>query len=184
MSDIFSVPSAWRARLSPASFRNAFFHCEANARESGRRIVEHEFPKKDDPYAEDMGRHAREFTIRGYCIVFGSDRDDLFRRDYTQPRDKLIKALELQGPGALQLPTQPVQKVVCVRYRLAEDEKTGGYCTFDMTFQEYGIDPNNYTPGQDTAQVLTDSAQNVETQTSSELNGTPAEQLAGGTAPL
>jgi len=176
MSDIFSLPTAWRNRLSPAKFRNAYFHCEANARDSGRRIVEHEFPKKELPYAEDMGRHARQFTIRGYCIVFGNDRDSLFRRDYTKPRDALIKALEQQGPGSLQLPTQSAQQVVCLRYRLAEEEKLGGYCTIDMTFAEYGLNPLLYMPGQGTASQLQSAAGDMRDQVSRTLNSpTPSD---------
>jgi hypothetical protein len=31
--------------------------------------------------------------------------------------------------------------VVCTRYRLTEEERFGGYCTFDMSFVEYGIKP-------------------------------------------
>ncbi|MCA1457709.1 DNA circularization N-terminal domain-containing protein [Bradyrhizobium sp. BRP22] len=52
-----------------------------------RRIVEHEFPKKELPYAEDMGRSAREFTVRGYCNVYPYDSEIvLFRRDYRLAR--------------------------------------------------------------------------------------------------
>ena len=79
------MPS-WRDDWVRATYNNAPFHCEMNTRESGRRIVEHEFPKKDYPYAEDMGRHAREFTVRAYCIVYPRDDDDLFCRDYRSPR--------------------------------------------------------------------------------------------------
>ena len=59
----------------PARFRNARFHVDSAVRESGRRIVPHEYPKKDVPYAEDMGRRAREFTIRGYIIVYPRNVD-------------------------------------------------------------------------------------------------------------
>jgi hypothetical protein len=71
--DIKSLPSPWRLDLRIASFKNATFHCESNSRESGRRIVEHEFPKKELPYAEDMGHRAQLFVIRGYCITYVRD---------------------------------------------------------------------------------------------------------------
>ena len=61
--------------------------------------------------------------------------------DYTVPRDALINALEQEGPGVLQLNTQPSQQVVVTRYRMTEEERFGGYCTFDITFLEYGLDP-------------------------------------------
>ena len=62
MTELSDLPSAWRGSLLPASFNGARFHTETNSRESGRRIVEHQFPKKELPYAEDMGRQAREFN--------------------------------------------------------------------------------------------------------------------------
>ena len=143
MTNIFDLPAVWRKALMPASFNGARFHCEANSRESGRRIVQHQFPKKDLPYAEDMGRAAREFSVRGYCIVFPYDSEyTLYSRDYRRARDELVKQLEAEGPGTLQLPTQPSQQVVCPRYRLSEEERFGGYCVIDMTFQEYGLDPS------------------------------------------
>jgi prophage DNA circulation protein len=166
MSTIYEAnpTAAWRGDLMPAFFRQARFHCEMNARESGRRIVEHEFPKKDLPYAEDMGRHYREFTIRGYCMVFPRDEDTLFQIDYRKPRDALIEALESEGPGMLQLPTQPQQQVVCTRYRLTEEEKFGGYCTIDMTFQEYGVDPLIMVAPPNTANVLQGMAAQLRSQ--------------------
>ena len=42
----------FRDNLMPASFRGAMFHVEAGGKESGRRIVVHEFPKKEFPYAK------------------------------------------------------------------------------------------------------------------------------------
>ena len=165
MSNIFDLPSAWRQDLMPASFSGARFHCESNARESGRRIVEHQFPKKELPYAEDMGRMARDFTIRGYCIVYPYDSEfTLYSRDYRVARDQLIAKLETEGPGVLQLPTQPSQLVVCPRYRLTEEERFGGYCVFDMTFQEYGYDPTQAAPDEATAAKIVAAAQALQGQ--------------------
>lgn len=136
---------AWRKWLQPASFRGARFHVEAGGKESGRRIVVHEFPKKDMPYAEDMGRRAIEFTVRGYCIQYPFDATSsmspLYMMDYTIPRNILIAELEKEGVGKLQLPLLPPLTVVCQRYRLTEEEARGGYCTFDMGFVEYGLPP-------------------------------------------
>jgi prophage DNA circulation protein len=187
----------------PASFRNARFHCDSNSRESGRRIVEHEFPKKDLPYAEDMGRHFYEFTVRAYCIVFPGppdqatnprpeqwqDAGQLFVQDYRIPRDILLTALEQEGPGILQLPTQPQQEVVCTRYRLTEEERFGGFCTFDITFQEYGLDPNDLTSEANTSQVLLNAAQALQSQILRNLRppnpsqGTGLPTSSGATAP-
>ncbi|MHC2399102.1 prophage DNA circulation protein [Bradyrhizobium barranii subsp. barranii] len=167
MTTIFEITPnkpSWRDDWVRATYNNAPFHCEANTREGGRRIVEHQFPKKEYPYAEDMGRAAREFSIRAYCIVYSRDDDDLYRTDYRKVRDRLIDALETEGPGILQLSTQPPQTVVVTKYRMTEEERFGGFCTFDITFVEYGIDPL-FDPGQeDTQATLAKASQNVRDQ--------------------
>jgi prophage DNA circulation protein len=141
MGTIFDVSKApWRGEMVPASFRACRFFVEANSKEGGRRIVEHEFPKRDLPYAEDLGRKAQEFTVRGYFITYPHNTNiDPFQLDYREPRDRLITALDKGEPGLLQLPTQAPLWVVCPRYRLTEEERFGGYCVVDMTFMEYGI---------------------------------------------
>lgn len=142
MASIRDIRVPWRDALLPASFRSAQFHVEAGSKENGRRIVVHEFPKKELPYAEDMGRRAIEFAVRGYCITYPRDDEPpLYRRDYRIARDLLLAELEKEGSGVLQLPTLPRMTVVCPRYRLTEEEKAGGYCVFDMSFVEYGVAP-------------------------------------------
>jgi prophage DNA circulation protein len=144
ISKITDIPNTkWRDELLPASFRGALFHVQLGTKESGRRIALHEFPKKDTPYAEDMGRRARAFTVRGYCIVFPTDTDiPLYRRDYRVARDQLITELEQSDPGVLQLPTIEPVTVVCPQYRWSEEERAGGFCIFDMTFVEFGYPPS------------------------------------------
>ena len=141
---ITDLPSAWRDKLLPAHFDGNPFHVENGSRESGRRLVVHEFPKKEDPYVEDMGKRAITFAVRGYCIVYPHDdagSSVLYRRDYTIARDQLQLRLETGEPGVLQLPGLVARTVKCLRYRLAEDDKQGGYCVFDMQFVEAGIQP-------------------------------------------
>lgn len=148
--------TVWRDELLPATFAGQQFHCETNSREGGQRVVTHEFPKRDLPYSETMGRRAMEFTVRGYCIAYPfTTGQPLYQRDYRKPRDNLIRALDAGQPGVLQLPTQAPMWVVCTRYRMAEEERFGGYCVFDMTFVEYGQTQN---PAPDvTAQLLSAS---------------------------
>jgi prophage DNA circulation protein len=134
--------SGWRGKLLPAHFAGRMFHVESGSRENGRSIVMHEFPKKDLPYAEDMGRRAVEFSVRGYCIQYPMDTTvPLYMRDYTVARDQLVDRLEAGGAGQLQLPMQTPMIVACSRYRLTEEQRLGGYCVFDMSFVEQGAAP-------------------------------------------
>jgi prophage DNA circulation protein len=140
MSQITQIPNTpWRDGLVPASYRNATFHVEAGSREGGRRIVLHEFPKRNTPYAEDMGRKAVSFTVRAYCIAYPFNTTRvLYQRDYRIPRNILLDELEREGVGVLRLPLLPPMNVVVQQYRLTEEEKTGGYCVFDISFVEAG----------------------------------------------
>jgi len=134
--------SPWRTKLLPAHFDGMLFHVESGGRENGRSIVMHEFPKSDTPYAEDMGRRAVEFSVRGYCISYPTNTTNiLYQRDYTKARDALVERLEAGGSGPLQLPMMTPMVVACSRYRLTEEERFGGYCVFDMTFVEQGAAP-------------------------------------------
>src|ERR1035437_3363281 len=89
-----AVPQ-WKLNLQPASYNGVEFKVDVNTRASGRRIANHEYPKRDIPYAEDMGRKSRRFTVTGYVIG----------PTYTDQRDALIDQLDLDGNGQLILPT-------------------------------------------------------------------------------
>jgi prophage DNA circulation protein len=142
VATIRDLPSGWRGKLLPASFDGKMFHAEAGSREGGRRIVSHEFPKKDLGYSEDMGRKITEFSVRGYIIQFVRDTAvPLYQRDYTKARDLLQARLDTGGAGTLQLPMMNPLTVVCSRYRMTEEDKTGGFVVFDMTFVELGAPP-------------------------------------------
>lgn len=144
MTTIRDLPSVWRKDLMPAHFDNCMFHAESGSRDSGGRMVVHEFPKKEIPYTESMGRKAVSFMVRGYCITYphgGNEGPTLYRADYRIARDALQKRLENTKAGVLQLPLLEPMKVKCQRYRLNEEDRFGGYCTFDMTFVEAGVQP-------------------------------------------
>jgi hypothetical protein len=129
MTTIRDIHTPWRDALLPAMFDGCPFFAEAGSQSGGRRIVVHQFPKRDFPYAEDMGRRATEFLVRGYVIQYGSNMSQqdyenenliemgiapptdsylhmfpLFLKDYRIARDKLQQRLDLGGDGVLQLP--------------------------------------------------------------------------------
>src|SRR5689334_22416343 len=122
----------WRAELQPASFKGAGFHVDAGGKGSGRRNVLHEFPKKNVPYAEDMGRKARAFTVTAY-VISGPNT-----ADYRAERDALEAALESEGPGILVLPTRGAVQVQVGPYTSTERRERGGYAEFEITFVEAG----------------------------------------------
>jgi prophage DNA circulation protein len=125
----------WRTNLQPASFRGVPFYVRSDAKAGGRRIVEHEFPMKNTPFAEDMGRRARRYRVAGYILY-----SPVLIPDYQTARDNLIDALESDG-GAAQLvhPTMGVDMVVVDTYSVTEHlQEAGGYSEFEIEFFEAG----------------------------------------------
>jgi hypothetical protein len=139
------IKNPWRDELGPGSFDGKEFWVEIGAYECGQRIVIHEFPKKDEPYTEMMGRRYYGFTVRAYCISSAQEPD------YRTKRDALQQRLEKSDPGDLILPnTQKHPKhCICRQFRLTEEERLGGYCTFDMQFVEASTPPFKPMPAAD-----------------------------------
>ena len=87
---------SWKNNLRVASFRGVPFHVESVSTEIGRRNVLHEYPFKDEPYLEDLGKSAGVYNVTGYVL---QSLENNF--DYFGMRDALMAALEEEGPGIL-----------------------------------------------------------------------------------
>lgn len=118
----------WRENWQPATFRGVEFKVDTGARNSGRRGVVFEFPKRDEPYFEDMGRRARRWAVTGYVIG----------KEYQSDADALERALIQSTPAMLVHPTMGTMRVAVENYTRGERKTEGGYATFDMTFVESG----------------------------------------------
>jgi prophage DNA circulation protein len=117
---------SWRDRLQRATFRGVFFHVELSALETGRRVAVHEFPGREIPQAEDLGRKARAFTVEAF--VLGPD--------YDTDRDALRLALEQRGPGTLVHPRFGRMTVQAGTVSLRETTAEGGMAVFSIAFHE------------------------------------------------
>jgi prophage DNA circulation protein len=156
----YGMPSnPWRDKYQQASFRGAIFYTENDARNSGRRVALHQYPHRDTPYAEDLGRRAVVHPVTGYLIG----------PNYIGPRDQLINALEAEGPGQLIHPLLRPMQVICTNYTVTETRERGGYCTFEMSFVEAGSDGGS-SPTQDTASAATQSANSTSASAAANLN--------------
>ena len=78
-------------QLQKASFRGVPFEVTAASLTAGRRTVVHEYPQRDKPYVEDLGRASRKLTIKAFVV--GSD--------YLARAQRLLAAIEKPGPGTL-----------------------------------------------------------------------------------
>lgn len=156
------APAPWRIRFSgmPASYGGVHYHVEQQARNSGRRVVLHEYPKRDLPYSEDMGRIAIRYQITGYLIG----------PSYDVTKKRLIAVLENSEGATLIDPylAEP-KKCICERYSVTENRQRGGYCTFEMSFVELGESGN--TPSTNTATDTNNQAQKTSSEGAVNLDG-------------
>ncbi len=132
-----------------ASFRGVPFHTVDADLAIGRRTVLHEYPARDEPFVEDLGRRARVFTVEGY--VLGDD--------YLAQRDALWRALEAEGPGELVHARYGVLWVaVQDTARIRETTREGGKASFSITFVEAGRNQLPNALPDTTRQVVTAAA--------------------------
>lgn len=120
--------SSWRDNLRPASFRGVGFLFDDGDMSGGRRLQVNEYPQRDKPFVEDLGRKARSITINGY--VLGDD--------YAQKRDQLLAALEQPGEGELIHPRLGSLKVFAGEFRYSETKEEGRMARFSLSFTEAG----------------------------------------------
>lgn len=78
-------------KLRPASFRGVAFYVETSDIGAGRRTQVNEYPQRDEPYVEDLGRATREISITAFVVG----------DDYVEQAQALLAALEKPGPGKL-----------------------------------------------------------------------------------
>jgi prophage DNA circulation protein len=184
MASIRDIHNAWRDALVIASFRGAQFHTETSGRRSGRRVVVHEYPKRNQPYSEDMGRSAVKWSFTGYVIQ--GDRG--IGGNVLSQVENLIDALEADDAGMLIHPMIGGMLVLCDNYAYSDKRTQGGYFEFEMQFVEAGSPA--MVPMDDAGGNLTDSAGtaeqsaagNIKTDTAG-LQNVPMPQPRPSTAP-
>lgn len=121
---------AWTDNLLPAALNGVPFLYKSTETELGRRGVVHEFPGRDDPFAEDLGRRARKYKISAFVLG----------ENYATDRDNLIEVIEKKGDKTL---THPYLGDFTVKIigpvRLTETDDEGRIARFDLELCESGM---------------------------------------------
>jgi len=151
---------AWRDQLRKGSFRNVEFFTDSTGTEGGRRLAVHEYPQRDLPYVEDLGRTAKKTSFTAY--VLGPD--------YMTARDALIRALDEEGPGTLVHPYMGEMQVAVPSWRSNETKEEGGKCAFEISFIEAGNNAFPAATANTSALVLDTSALNYNAAAASFLD--------------
>lgn len=125
----------WYQTLAKASFRGVAFKTFGNVAEFGRRNSLHEYPFRDKPWVEDLGRATRVFRISGFLLASPSNPSGA---DLIPSRDSFIEACETGGTGDLVLPTYKSFKASLIKMEVEEAWDRGRMFHLRMTFIESG----------------------------------------------
>jgi len=118
------MDQTWRDQMLPASFRGISFLIPQASVPVGMKVQLHEFPQRDEPYAEQMGKQTQVHRL--VCWIIG---DDCFER-----RDKFMEAVQTPGAGELVHPWLGRMQVKAGEAELTHDFKQGGMAAFAVTF--------------------------------------------------
>lgn len=120
------------SRLYKASFKGIRFQVTGEIiTEGGRKVTEHEYPKGDKRFIEDLGLLEKSFTMTG--IVHGAK--------YKTDKQALIKVLDDEAVGVLIHPFLGSLNVKALPYKITEDVTLLGKCTFDLSFKVSSLNP-------------------------------------------
>lgn len=129
---------SWQEHVQPASFRGVSFAVVNASGAFGRRQARHEYPYRDKPWIEDLGRGVRRFTLRGFLV---QDSRIYNAPDVITQRNNLIAACEDGRPGTLIHPTLG-EMTVCIPeggLRTDEGASSGRMFSFTLTAIETGL---------------------------------------------
>lgn len=120
--------TGWRDSLRPASWRGLACFVEAAEASGGRRLAVHEYPLRDEPYPEDMGRRQRRWSVTAY--ILGADV-------LTRAR-AFADALEAAGAGTWVDPWRGDVSAVVDTFEWRQSSIEGGVARFQVAFLEAG----------------------------------------------
>lgn len=118
----------WLATLWAASYKGVPFFIDRDDESGSRRIVVHEFPKRDDPFLEDLGEGARYFEGTAYTA---GDSADIAAQGLTS-------VFASEGPGLLVLPTHGPILARCLTFSRERSKDRHGYIAFKVRFCREG----------------------------------------------
>ena len=119
-------------------FRGVPFYIDDGERTGGRRVASHQFPLRDSPFTQDMGRRQRGFTLNIVLVGTGARGDSRRYASVEDWCDDLINAFEMKGPARLDHPRYGELSVQADEYRVADDLRVRNVIRLSISFLEPG----------------------------------------------
>ena len=126
-------PSGAPIKVVGGSFRGVPFFVSSHQWGSGRRIASHEFPGRDDPFHEDLGRKSRTVSMDAHLIG----------EDVMAQKRAVLDSCEVAGPGRLVHPYMGIRNARCSGITISETSTEKRYVGISLTFE---LDPDVSAP--------------------------------------
>lgn len=150
---------SWQDELTETGrFRGVEFYVRSHNASGGRRNVKREYPFRDLPAVEDLGRKGRGYNVEMYVIG----------ADYMGRRNALLNALDLGGAGELYHPWLGLLRVNVESWTLEEGNDRNGWARFSVSFLEAGA-PLQPSISINSAEVVTAFADAGQAESAEEL---------------
>ncbi|MBR0647800.1 DNA circularization N-terminal domain-containing protein, partial [Plastoroseomonas hellenica] len=114
--------------LRPASLRGQGFWIDSSEDQPGRRWAIHEFPGRDQPWHEDLGKRSHDFMIEG--LLIGDD--------VVQQAQAFREAVELAEPARLVHPWYGELDVTVITCKIRFEQGRGRVAKLTLTLAKAG----------------------------------------------
>lgn len=129
-----AVKNTFFDNLRPASWRGVPFQVNGDDAEFGRHVVVHEFPQRDKPYVEDLGRKVRKFKLDAWVCAHKNNGFNPWPE-----RDALIEAVEAGDVGTLVHPIWGSMQGYIVNVQVKQTvHGNAGFVSLVLEFVEAG----------------------------------------------
>jgi prophage DNA circulation protein len=118
----------WRQNLRRGTLGGVTFHTSDRHLKGGRRIKNHEFPKRNANFPEDMGKKTRTWSVDAYVIG----------DDYMAQRDRIIRECEREGIKQYTDHWGVSGRVVVDDFKVVETSQDGRFCKIQIDIMEAG----------------------------------------------
>tara|TARA_Y100000310_G_scaffold243676_1_gene248263 strand:- start:30481 stop:31671 length:1191 start_codon:yes stop_codon:yes gene_type:complete len=119
---------SFKDNLRQGSFRGVEFYTDTSALTSGRRAIQHEYPNRETPFTEDLGRIPENFELEGHVIG----------ESYFEAKENLLRVFTQEGPGELIHPFWGSRFVQVGQITISESNLEGAIAKFSAKFYESG----------------------------------------------
>lgn len=121
-------------------FRGVPFYIDDGELSGGRRVASSQFPLRDTPFTQDMGRRQRDLSLNLVLVGNGARGDAQRYASVEDWREALIQALEAPGPGQLEHPRYGTLSMQVDTYRAPDDLRKHNVVYVSVNFVEPGTE--------------------------------------------